>query len=104
MGGLQGITPVVLSTTDLTDVFEAKSDEIIFAGFGLVNDTGSAVDVSVYTYNGTTDFLYWKGSVAANSPEKETDLPVKFRMGHKVKVQASTGSAITVRPIILRLG
>lgn len=103
-GGLEGVTPTELTTINLTDVYEAKSDKVVFAGFGVVNDTGGAVDVSVYTYNGTSDFLYWKGSIAAHSPDKEVDRPMKLREGHKVKVQASVAGAITVNPIILRLG
>lgn len=102
-GGLVESSPVSLTTTTITDVYEAKSIERVCAGFCVVNDTASAVILSVHRYNGTTDELFWKKSIPANDTIIETEIPIKMRDGFKIKATAATASALTITPIILHL-
>lgn len=101
-GGLQGVTSTVLSGTSIADVFTASSDKVTCAGFCIVNNTSSAIDVEIYRYIDPTDTLFWKKSIPADDTVIETDIPLKLRNAQKIKAKGDTG--ITVTPIILSLG
>lgn len=100
-GGLVESTPVSLTTTTITDVYEAKSIERVCAGFCILNNTSSAIDVEIYWYINSTDTLIWKKSIPADDTVIETEIPLKMRDNQKIKAKGDTG--ITITPIILHL-
>jgi len=100
-GGLELTDSVALTTIAVTDVYEATSDTEICAGFCIANEHSSAVDVSVYRYDGSTDVLYWQKSIPANDTVIESDIPRWLRNNYKIKAQASVANVVTVTPTIL---
>jgi len=104
-GGIQAAAPVRLTTTSATDIVTAPTADntIIISSFSLANETGSAVQMSVHYYDGTTDFLWFARSVPANDTIIVCEIPMRLRGGQKMKATAATGNAITVTPIVTRL-
>ena len=102
-GGLELTDSTALTTVDLTDIYEAKSNAEICAGFCIVNEHSSAVDVSVYRYDpdSTNDVLYWQKSIPAGDTVIGSDIPRWLRNGYKIKAQASVANVVTVTPTIL---
>lgn len=103
-GGLSQTDPVALSDATVTDIHTDGVKEETCAAWTVLNDSGSAVTVSVFRNNGTTDTKIWKKSISANDTIVEADSPIKLRDGFKITAQASTGGAITITPVILRVG
>lgn len=103
-GNVEAPVPVRLTTTSLTDIYTTQADDhsSTIAAWTLANETGSAVQVGCYFYNGTTDFLWFNRSVPANDTVLVIDVPMRLRGGNKFKVQAATGNAITVNPVVIR--
>ena len=55
------------------------------ASWSFVNATGGAVTCSLYWNDGSTDHLIWRKSVAANSSEVESNLPIRLETGNSIK-------------------
>jgi hypothetical protein len=102
-GGLELTDSVNLTTTSLTDIHEATSNTEICAGFCIVNEHTSAIVVSVYRYDGSTDVLYWEKSIPAGDTVIESDIPRWLREGYKIKAQAATANHITITPTIFKV-
>jgi hypothetical protein len=102
-GGLELTDSVELTTTAVTDVYEATSNTEICAGFCIVNEHSSAVDVSIYRYDGSSDVLFWKKPVPANDTLTEADIPRWLRESYKIKAEAATANVITITPTILKV-
>lgn len=100
VAGLTRETPVLLTTTNQTDIYTADAENYTLLGFGIVNDHSSAITVSVHWFDGTSSHLIWKGSVAANSTEIITDIPKPFDNGDKLQATAGTANQITVNAIV----
>lgn len=98
--------PTRLTTTGNTDIYTATDNTVTVAGFGIANETGSAVAISVFWYNltNTTSYLIWRGSIAADATEIVSDIPQRMRTGDKITATAATGNALTVNPKIIRQG
>lgn len=101
-GGIETPLPIRLTTTSLTDIFTATDRSSTIASWSLANETGGGVLADCYYYDGTTNFLVFSRSVGANDTVIVTDIPLRLRDGNKFKVQAATGNAITVTPIVSR--
>jgi hypothetical protein len=102
-GGLELTDSVALTTTSLTDIHEATSNTEICAGFCIVNEHSSAIVVSVYRYDGSTDALYWQKSIPAGDTVIESDVPRWLREGYKIKAEAATANQITITPTIFKV-
>lgn len=101
-GGLVQTTPVKITTTSTTDIYADGTKEEVCVSFCIVNEHSSALAVSVYVNDGTSDVLYWEKSVPANDTLIETDAPMKLRDGYKITAQVGTINVITITPTILR--
>ena len=102
-GGLELTDSVALTTTSITDIYEATSNAEICAGFCIVNEHSSAIVVSVYRYDGSTDVLYWQKSIPAGEPVIESGIPRWLREGYKIKAEAATANQITITPTIFKV-
>jgi len=102
-GGLEQTDSVALTTTAVTDVYEATRNAEICAGFCIVNEHSSAVVVSVYRYDGSTDVLYWQKSIPAGDTVIESNIPRWLREGFKIKAVAATANQITITPTIFKV-
>ena len=102
-GGLELTDSVALTTTAVTDVYEATSNTEICAGFCIVNEHSSPIVVSVYRYDGSTDVLYWQKSIPAGDTVIESDIPRWLREGYKIKAEAATANQITITPTIFKV-
>lgn len=101
-GGLESPDPTRLTSTSLTDIVTGEDRTAVIARVHVSNETGSAAQLDCYYYDGTTDFLEWSISVAANSTEY-LDTWIRLNDGAKFKAQAGTANALTVSPRIVRI-
>lgn len=101
-GGVQTPTPTRLTSTSATAVATGVDRFSVVSAWSLANETGSAVQVSLHFNDGATDFMIWRGSVAANGTTVVSDLPILLREGQSIKATAASANAITVTPIIIR--
>lgn len=103
-GALEAGDTVSLSGPSKTVVLPGEATIIILAGVSLINGSGSAVTVSLYRDDGSTDHVFWRASIAANSTVIIDNLPQPLvSESQSIKAQASTGGgAIDISPIILR--
>jgi hypothetical protein len=102
-GGLELTGSAKLTTTSITDIHTATSNAEICVGFCIVNEHSSAIDVSIYRYDGSTDVLYWQKPVPANDTLTENDVPRWLREGYKIKALAATENQITITPTIFKV-
>lgn len=104
-GGLELTDSVALTTTSITDIYEATSKAEICAGFCIVNEHSSAIVVSVYRYDpdSTNDVLYWQKSIPAGDTVIESDIPRWLREGYKIKAEAAPANQITITPTIFKV-
>lgn len=100
-GGIQRPMPVRLTTTSLTDIVTGVDNTATVGSWSLANETAGAVVTDCYYHDGTTDFLVFSRSVPANDTVIVSDVPLRLYSGDKFKVQAATGNAITVTPVIV---
>lgn len=101
-GGLQVPFPVLLSNTSTTELLTATDNSTTVSSVSIGNDSGSAVQVKLYYYDGATDFLVFIRSIPANDTVVLSNMPLALRNGNKLKAQASTGNVITITPIVTR--
>lgn len=94
-GNVQKPVHAVLSGTSAETIGSAaENDTQTVAAWSIVNPTAGAVNCAVYWNDGTTDNLVWRKSIAANSTEVESNLPIRLRSGHSIK--AAGASTVTV--------
>jgi hypothetical protein len=96
--------PNALSDTSLTDIYTAGDGDnsSVWTGMLIANDSGSAVSLSAYYHDGSTDHLVFKRSIPANDTEIVSGLALRLRGGYKIKAQAVTGGALTLTAIVSR--
>ena len=94
LGNLEIQTHFALTGTGSTTVFTAESKglagEVSFA-----NDTGSAVQCKVYRWDGTTAWLIWTGSVAANSTGGMS-IPSRLNTSDEIRVVGANNVTVTI--------
>ncbi|MGN7959131.1 hypothetical protein [Agrobacterium radiobacter] len=61
------------------------------ASWSFVNSTAGAITCSLYWNDGSTDHLMWRKSIAANSTEVESNLPVRLEDGNSIKAIGAVG-------------
>lgn len=102
-GGLENPVPVAITlAATKTDIVTANDNAATLASFGVSNNGGGATVVQVYFYDGTTDFLIWVKSVADDTTEIVSDLPIALRDGDKIKAEAVNADYVTITPVIVR--
>lgn len=103
-GGLTSTNPIKLTGSSLTDIHVSGSNKEILAGFCIVNEHTSALEVSVYWGDGSTDILFWRKSISAGDTVTENEIPLRLQDGYAIKAQCVTVDKIAVTPIVLRVG
>ena len=101
-GGVETIKPVLLTTTNITDIVLGVDRSTIIASWALANSDGSNVQVSCYFNDGTTDYLVYKTQVSAHSTDIVSEIPIRLREGQKFRAEAASSNKITVTPVIIR--
>lgn len=102
-GGLARPYVKLLSTTSRFDVYTAtKAERSKIVSVSVVNATNAAKIVLLEWYDGTNYHKIWRKSVAADSTEIVTDIPVAFKTdGEKLcATEAVTGNVVTVTAFI----
>lgn len=59
------------------------------ASWSFVNPTAGAVICSLYWNDGAVDHVVWRKSVAANSSEVESNLPIRLESGNAIKASGA---------------
>lgn len=84
------------SGTSKVDVYTVSSSNkgLTLAAFSFANDTGGAIQCKLYHYDGTTEYLVWTGSVAANSTGP--DVAPMVRLSPDDVIRAVGASSVTL--------
>ena len=88
---------VVLSGTSKTDIVIATDNSLTMAAASIVNDTAGAIICKLYWFKtaNSTDYLFWEGSVPANSTVIVSDIPIRMLDGDKIKAVGASGVCVT---------
>lgn len=102
-GGLEPPRPVQLSNITKTDILNADDNSIFVGAVGCANESGSAVIIKLFYFDGGTDHVIFRRQIPANDTIIMSDLPLRLTQGDKLKAQLETGSIdVTVTPIVQR--
>lgn len=85
-----------LSGTSAETVFTASDTSNTTASWAFCNTTGGAVTCKFIHNQGGTDYTVWQKSVAANSTDVESNLPLRLAPGDIIKAVGNTGVTVTV--------
>lgn len=85
------------TTTTLIDA-AMPNNAFTLASFAICNATGGAVTTDLYWYDisTTTEHLVWQKSVAANSTELVSDIPLRLRRGDEIRVKGAASVRVTL--------
>lgn len=72
------------------------NDASTLSAVAIANAAGAAKTVSVYWYNGSTESLIWRKSIAQNDSALLTDLPIRLRKGHEIRVAGDADVHVTL--------
>ncbi|RVQ21827.1 hypothetical protein CN067_11895 [Sinorhizobium meliloti] len=95
---LQPVT-INLAGTTLTDVGTVTGNmPTVVSSFVFANPTAGAVDCSLYWYEAATatDYLLWMKSVATETTEVISDMPIRLRTGDKIKAIGAASVRVTL--------
>lgn len=85
---------VALSSTSATDIYTATDSFVSLAATTIVNTTAGAITVTMNWNDGSTDYAFWHGSVAANTTVTAKYPAIKLRSGQKIKATGNTGITV----------
>lgn len=103
-GGLESSDPVALSSTEVTNIFTASSKDTTVVTLSIVNEGATPANVTLYRMSGENSFAIWHQAIAANSTSIITDIPMRLYTNEAITAMSDTPSAITITPIVLRVG
>jgi len=85
------------STTTLIDSAMPNSSYTL-GSFAICNATAGAVTTDLYWYNfaTTTEHMIWQKSVAANSTEIVSDIPLRLLRGDEIRVKGAANVRVTL--------
>lgn len=96
-GALEQPTSVRLTTTNITDIYPARSPNgDTCVAITLANETAAAVIVRIDRFDGTTNWNTWRKSVPGDDTLILSDFPIKLRLGQTIRATAASANAITV--------
>ncbi len=107
IGTIEDPVSVPLTTTSVTDIYAmaaGRPEMVTIIGVILANEGASPRLCSIWWTENSTDYLLWRGSVAAASTE--TDVvkhPIRLyakSTARKIKAQAAAANEVTVTLII----
>lgn len=103
IGALEAPTSLLLTTTNVTDVFAMvapRTDIVTIIGIVITNTDASPISVSIWWTENTTDHLIFIGDVPAGETITEAlKTPIRLNATvatRKIRAQAATGNMITV--------
>ena len=104
VGVPQRATPVALTNTSITDVFVGEAADIRhFVGCTLINTTGSPITVSLYRFDATGNYRFWRASVPANDTVNVTDVMIPTKTtAHGIRAEGANG--LEVYPFVMSQG
>ncbi|CUX21355.1 hypothetical protein CFBP6626_07220 [Agrobacterium tumefaciens] len=83
--------------TSKTVIGEAAADRTqTLASWSFVNPTGTAVVCELYWNDGAVDHLIWRKSVASNSTEIESNMPIRLETGNSIKALGAANIAVNL--------
>lgn len=104
-GGIEKLLPVSLTTANKTAVatgFLGAQRMVVGLHLADYGGTGRLAKVFYYEASTTTEHgPIWIGTVAANTTEKITDLPVRLYENDELRVQYAAANECIVTPIII---
>ena len=101
-GGLEVTQPVLLTTTNLTDIVEGYDRFSTVASWAITNTKTGTVHADIFLYDGTTDWEVYCCSIGSHQTIIVSDLPLRLRDGMKMKAQADTANQIVIVPVVIR--
>ncbi|MFF0947465.1 hypothetical protein ACFYE9_07285 [Rhizobium leguminosarum] len=98
-GGVSQPVSVRLTDTAVTLIGDAAvNDTLIVSAFAIANDAAAAKTVALYWYDGSSQLLIWKRSVAQNDTALVADLPIRLRKGNEIRVKGDADVWVTLIP------
>ena len=102
-GGLEPPRPVRLTDTTKADIVTAADNSVFVGAIGCANESGSAVVIKLFYFDGTSDHVIFRRQIPADDTVVLSELPVRLAANEKLKAQLETGSInVTVTPIVQR--
>jgi hypothetical protein len=101
-GGVERPDPTRLTTTNATEVFAATDKETQIASVIIANETASPVRIDLEYNDGSTDYLIFASTVAANGTTVFDEALFHLYNGDSIKATAGAANALTVTPVIVR--
>ncbi|MGO6740473.1 hypothetical protein ACC732_28485 [Rhizobium ruizarguesonis] len=96
-GGISQPDSIRLTDTAVTQIGDAAvNDSLTLSAFAIANDGAAAKTVTLYWYDGSTQFLIWKKSVAQNDTAMVADLPIRLRKGNEIRVKGDADVWVTL--------
>lgn len=87
-GGMQPLDCQRLSNSAVTRIGDAVgNDATTLAGFSFANDSASTRSCTLYWFDGAAENLIWRKSVAAGDTALVSEMPIKLRRGHEIRVK-----------------
>lgn len=92
------VCQAIANTTKIKVGDTMTDDTLTLASFAFCNDHHSAVVCKLYWYRAstTTESLVWQKSVASDTTEIVSDLPLRLRDGDEIRVVADSGMYVTL--------
>ncbi|MBY5484423.1 hypothetical protein E0H36_08515 [Rhizobium leguminosarum bv. viciae] len=88
---------VRLTDTAVTQIGDAAvNDTLTLSAFAIANDAAAAKTVALYWYDGSSQFLIWKKSIAQNDTAMVADLPIRLRKGNEIRVKGDADVWVTL--------
>jgi hypothetical protein len=96
-GGVSQPVSVRLADTAVTQIGDtAVNDTLTLSAFAIANDAAAAKTVALYWYDGSSQFLIWKKSIAQNDTAMVADLPIRLRKGNEIRVKGDADVWVTL--------
>lgn len=98
IGSLVGPEFYAFANTSKQDVYTVSAGNrlLTLADASFANDTGSAVQCKLYHYDGTTERLFWTGSVGANSTSGPDGISIRLAPGDVIRAIGAADVTLTL--------
>lgn len=92
------ISQTLANTTKIIVGAAMADDTLTLASFSFCNDNAASVVMQLYWYDfaNTTEHLIWQKSVATDTTEIVSDLPLRLREGDEIRVVGNSSVYVTL--------
>ncbi|MBB2840197.1 UNVERIFIED_ORG: hypothetical protein GGE64_003964 [Rhizobium etli] len=81
----------------MTQIGDAvENDAMMLSAFAIANAGAAAKAVALYWYDGSSQVLIWKRSIAQSDTAIVADLPIRLRKGNEIRVQGDADVWVTL--------